>query len=263
MAIRTTILPPFTFILYLNFLITSIVPYSQAISSPVSNININGKRKMTVSTIPNNNTITIEENHEKENDDLCLVLPDWVEEMQDSWGTPLRVHEWDDTDSFRSKNGWHGEDLVHARHAPVCVLEYFVQYGNGIAGVSASGGVDTALTGIVHFTKRAESHKGFCHGGSMCSLMDDIIGWCAFLTTGTCLAWSGFTVQVNTQLKKPIRVGSYLLVRARITKVERRKVSVIAELIDPSETDDNSSIHATGEGLVILNKGVLPEEPTA
>jgi len=64
-------------------------------------------------------------------------------------------------------------------------------------------------------------------------------------------------------LKKPIRVGSYLLVRARITKVERRKVSVIAELIDPSETDDNSSIHATGEGLVILNKGVLPEEPTA
>ena len=46
------------------------------------------------------------------------------------------------------------------------LLEYFAQYGagQGTNGL-ARGGVDTTLTGIAHFTKRAESHKGFCHGG--------------------------------------------------------------------------------------------------
>ncbi|CAB9509879.1 Thioesterase superfamily [Seminavis robusta] len=201
-------------------------------------------------------------NTERDND-LCLNLPAWVEQLRDDWGEPLGVPEWDDVDSYRQKNGWQGRDLVHDHHAPVRVLEYFVQYGSGIITdnntcISSKGGVDTTLTGICHFTPRAESHKGFCHGGSMTGLMDDVIGWCAFLTTGTCRPWTGFTVQVNTSLKKPIRVDSFLLVKAKITKVERRKVSVTAELIDPA--NNNSAVHALGEGLVVLNKGVLPEQ---
>ena len=195
-----------------------------------------------------------------------LKLPAWVEETRDDLGTPIAVHEWDDKDSYRTKNGWQGSDLVHDRHAPVRILEYFVKYGPGMEAVGlTSGGAGTTLIGIVHFTKRAESHKGYCHGGSMCSLMDDIIGWGAFMTTGSCRPWSGFTVQVNTSLQKPIRVDSFLLVKATITKVERRKVSISAVLIDPAEEageDNNENIHATGEGLVVLNKGVLPEQPS-
>lgn len=228
---------------------------------------------MTVG-IPHHGAVDLESNtavHPYNNNNVddnvvAKQLPAWVEEMRDDLGTlVVNVHEWDDHDSYRSKNGWHGRDLVHDRHAPVRILEYFVTYGPGMpaAGLE-SGGVGTTLQGIVHFTHRAESHKGFCHGGSMCSLMDDIIGWGAFMTTGTCRPWSGFTVQVNTSLKKPIRVDSVLLVKATITKVERRKVSISAELIDPAEeaNDDNTgNIHATGEGLVVLNKGVLPEQP--
>ena len=196
-----------------------------------------------------------------DNEDLCLSVPNWVQDQRDDWGSPLSVHEWDDVDSYRQKNGWQGRDLVHDAKAPVRVLEYFVNYGQGIPGTPLKkGGVGTVLTGISHFTKRAESHKGYCHGGSMCSLMDDIIGWCAFLTTGECIPWSGFTVQVNTALKKPIPVDTYLLVKATITKVERRKISISAELIDPSCEDQTNNLHATGEGLVILNKGVLPPE---
>jgi acyl-coenzyme A thioesterase PaaI-like protein len=197
---------------------------------------------------------------ERDND-LCLDLPNWIDQLRDDWGEPLAVAEWDDVDSYRAKNGWQGRDLVHDHHAPVRVLEYFVAYGQGVNGLER-GGVDTTLTGIAHFTPRAESHKGFCHGGSMCSLMDDIIGWCGFLVTGKCLPWTGFTVQINTSLKKPIRVNSYLLVRAKISSIERRKVSITAELIDPA-AEPNNSTHATGEGLVILNQGVLPEHPHA
>jgi acyl-coenzyme A thioesterase PaaI-like protein len=115
------------------------------------------------------------------------------------------------------------------------------------------GGVGTVLTGIATFTLKAESHRGFCHGGSMTSVLDDVVGWCAFMATGECKPWSGFTVQINTSLKKPIMVNTTLLIRGTISNIERRKVSVFAELLDP--LDD--SVHATGEGLVVLNKDVI------
>jgi predicted thioesterase len=89
----------------------------------------------------------------------------------------------------------------------------------------------------------------------MCSLLDDVIGWVSFVVTGTCQPWTGFTVQVNSSLKRPIPVDSVLLVQAKITNIERRKVSVEASIVDPKEDD---AVHATGTGLVIMNRGVLP-----
>ena len=250
------------------------IPTIQALASavPLHSTEVEGarRRKMAVG-IPHHGAVELDSSmaiHNNNNNNVdgnVLKLPAWVEDMRDEWGTPVAVHEWDDKDSYRAKNGWQGRDLVHDRQAPVRILDYFVKYGPGMEAVGlASGGVGTTLTGIVHFTKRAESHKGYCHGGSMCSLMDDIVGWLGFMTTGTCRPWSGFTVQVNTSLKKPIRVDSFLLVKATITNVERRKVSIFAELIDPAEEsgeDNNENIHAIGEGLVVLNKGVLPEQP--
>jgi hypothetical protein len=94
----------------------------------------------------------------------------------------------------------------------------------------------------------------------MCSLLDDVVGWAAFLVTGNCCPWTGFTVQINSSLQRPILVDSIFLVQATITKVERRKVSVSATIVDPSQ---DNVIHATGEGLVILNRGVLSEHETS
>mmetsp|Transcript_32681 Transcript_32681/g.75237 ORF Transcript_32681/g.75237 Transcript_32681/m.75237 type:complete len:94 (+) Transcript_32681:246-527(+) len=93
----------------------------------------------------------------------------------------------------------------------------------------------------------------------MCSLMDDIVGWCAFLVTGRCAPWTGFTVQVNTSLRRPIPVQTFLLAQAEIVKMERRKVSIEATLSDPTA----DVIHAKGNGLVIMNRGVLPDEEKA
>jgi hypothetical protein len=49
-------------------------------------------------------------------------------------------------------------------------------------------------------------------------------------------------------------VNTTLLIRGTITNIERRKVTVKAELLDPVD----ESVHATGEGLVVLNRDVLP-----
>jgi hypothetical protein len=89
----------------------------------------------------------------------------------------------------------------------------------------------------------------------MTSVMDDVVGWVAFLASGTCKPWTGFTVQINTALRKPIPVDSWLLVSGTITKIEGRKVSVYGKIFDPANGD---SLHAEVEGLVILNAGILP-----
>lgn len=167
------------------------------------------------------------------------------------------------------------------------ITERYQVPGGGDGGVNiVRGGIGTQLTGIVQFTHRAESHKGYCHGGSMCSVLDDVIGWCGFVVTGQCLPWSGYTVQINTTLQKPIAIGTTLLIRARVTNLERRKVFISAELVDPTppppppsrllplpradaNVNENNNtdaagqtaevIHAIGEGLVILNKSVFPD----
>jgi len=241
-----------------------------------------------------------------------IVLPEWAigqpHDYTDKWGEELQVDEWKEEDqeeetvqdpsatssssyhlqnptmTYRQKNGWKGHDLIHHADSPVRILRYHVQYGQDhpLPGYHR-GGIGTILTGIVHFTSRAESHPGFCHGGSMTSVLDDVIGWNAFLVTGSCRPWTGFTVQVHTNLCRPIPVDSILLIQARIVKIVRRKISIQAILYDPTLNGDDSSspfvtnqegtgtgspfshilpssIHATAEGLVVMNKGVMPAE---
>ena len=138
------------------------------------------------------------------------------------------------------------------------------QYDNSIESESHSihehyspkcGGVGTTLRGIVHFTSAAESHKGLCHGGAMCSVFDDIIGWTAFSVTGVCIPWSGYTVEVNTRLMKPVPLGSLLELSCSVTKIDRRKVYLHAILTKHRTSHtENGFVYASADGLVILNK---------
>ena len=187
--------------------------------------------------------------------DNLQEVPDWVKNGRPAWGEKLMVPEWQDSGNYRARNGWKGRDLIHDPYSAVYIPEYFVQYGPGNANGLARGGAGTILTGWVYFSDRAESHAGYCHGGSMCSVMDDVIGWVAFLVTGKVLPWSGFTVQINCSLQKPIPVFATLKVEAQIVRLERRKVYVEAKLVDPANGDAQ---HAAAEGIVVLNRGVLP-----
>lgn len=124
-----------------------------------------------------------------------------------------------------------------------------------IVGYSLIGaGVGTTLQGAAHFTANAESHKTLCHGGTMCAVMDDVIGWVGFCVSGKCLPWSGFTVQVNVSLKAPVVVGSWLRVEGTITAIERRKVSVRATLVSPAAEGQPEVVHCVAEGMFIVKK---------
>jgi acyl-coenzyme A thioesterase PaaI-like protein len=269
-----------------------------------SNININ-------TTVPTTTT-----NPKRRNNIL-----DIIQHMTARYGTRLMIPEWDhhnnnnnnshsshnntnpstasyhnnnDKNNYRSQNGWYGNDLIHSSWTSnVHVIDsYYVQYNhnnrhhhhnnhNHHNSTSTSSSVGTTVTGYVHFTSRAESHRGYCHGGAACSIMDDIIGWTAFCcgtTTdsgpGCCIPWSGYTVQVNTKLCKPIPIDSYLYIQGQITNIVRRKVYVTATLYDlrpnpnnnnmdmfcddVEDHEENRIIYAMGEGIVVMNPGILP-----
>ena len=168
--------------------------------------------------------------------------PVWLDELEDDESYErVRLPEWDNGTEWRRKNGFKGSDYVHDACAAVHVPRYYLR---GVAG-----GVGSKLVGAAHFGPGAESHRGLCHGGTMCSLMDDVIGWTGFCATGVCKPWSGFTVQINTALKKPVDVGAWLRLEGEIVKIEGRKVSVRARLLDV-----DGAIHCEAEGLVVLKK---------
>ena len=195
------------------------------------------------------------------------TLPPWVANQIYEWGERVSLPEWDADDKisslddsendtlrmsrrcssiYRQSSGWTGADLCHSTTSPVRISHYAIQYKD-----SNNGGVGTTLTGIAHFTPNAESHSGYCHGGSMTSVMDDVIGWTAFHVSGVCLPWSGYTAQVNVSLIRPIPVGSYLKIIGEISKTKGRKVWISSCLV--CGNDDNE-VYCTAEGLVVLKK---------
>ena len=75
------------------------------------------------------------------------------------------------------------------------------------------------------------------------------IGWLGFCASGTVKPWSGYTVQIDTSLKKPVQVGAIMRVDANIVRREgRRKVSISARLTDPSTAD----VHCECKGMFLL-----------
>lgn len=162
----------------------------------------------------------------------------------------LNIPEWRD-EAWRSADGFAGKDFIHSPSAAVRIIDYIRLPASVIDAEGLLEENFPRLVGPAHFTPRAESHRGLCHGGSFCALMDDAIGWMGFCVSGECKPWSGYTVQVNTSLKKSVPVNSVLRLEAWVRKREgKRKFWINARLSDP---DDVSCVYCEGEGLFLLS----------
>ena len=72
-----------------------------------------------------------------------------------------------------------------------------------------------------------------------------------FCVSGKVKCWSGFTAQINTSLKKPVKVGSMLKVEAWVGRQEGpRKFWIMSRLLDV----DTNTVHYEAEGLFLLSK---------
>lgn len=197
-----------------------------------------------------------------------LLLPVWFQELsQHPEAKPLNVQEWVDEEWRVKEGGFQGYDFCHSRQAAVRVVDYIMlPAGNGMTDAKQEKDVNVhslgsekgsteqffpRLVGVAYFSPRAESHRGLCHGGSFCALMDDIIGWLGFCTSGEVRPWSGYTVQVNTALRKPVKVGSVLRLEAWVDRKEgNRKYWIKSKLID----HDSGEVHCEGDGLFLASK---------
>ena len=186
---------------------------------------------------------------------LSPSVPEWYTRLKSStFAEKLNVREWQDEAWRQSEGGWKGKDYVHSVTAPCRILEYsLIKPQISPSSSSIEGGSTMefpSLTGVAYFSPLAESHKGFCHGGSLCALMDDCVGWLGFCASGKCEPWSGYTVQIDTTLKKPIPVGALLKVEGVIESVERRKVWIKVNVTD----ETSGCVHGTCRGLFLLSK---------
>lgn len=157
----------------------------------------------------------------------------------------ISLREWEDN-AWRERSGWLGRDLCHNPDGTaVRVLAYY--YDSHRA----------QLLGAVWFGPDAESHRGLCHGGAMSSLMDDMAGHVAFVSSDK--PWNGVTVQVNVSLKKPVRIGSVLRIVGRVSKRDRRKVHIEA-VLDDGNLDQEPQVYAVLEGLSIEGVNITEQE---
>lgn len=170
----------------------------------------------------------------------------------------VNPREWAD-EAFREDDGFAGVDFCHSCTASVRILEYALLSSiESVDRVTDSNQLKLTprLVGAVYFSPRAESHRGLCHGGSMTAVMDDVIGWLGFCCSGEVIPWDGYTVQVNTALKKSIEVGSLMKIEAWVDRFEgSRKVWIKAILSDPIL----GTIHSESEGLFL--KATSKEKP--
>lgn len=140
--------------------------------------------------------------------------------------------EWHD-DEWRKTSGWKGNDFIHARHSRgPRVLRYFHNRSESL------------LVGAVVFGPDSESHAGYCHGGSMTAVLDDVLGHTAFVTGGE--TWGGATVTVNCKLTKPIAIGSVLKVWGRVKERKGRTI-----FIDGGLEAEDGTVHALLDGVAV------------
>ncbi len=101
---------------------------------------------------------------------------------------------------------------------------------------------DGALCAKVWFGLGAEGPPGHAHGGSMAAVLDEAMGFIAWVSGHPVVA-----ANINITFRKRLPLEEVLEVEARIHAVEDSKVIVKGRIHDPK----TSRVFAEGEGLFI------------
>lgn len=174
--------------------------------------------------------------------EAAVALPLWLQWLEeDPRHYRVLLREWEDVE-WRKECGWKGWDLIHGANSAVHIPCYFYSPK------------EKALRGPIHFREGSESHRGLCHGGAMTSAMDDVLGHLCFLASSDG-PWNGATVQVNCNLKRPVRVGQTLYIEGRVVRQEKKKVFIEATL-----SDENGDVYAVMEGISIAGANLQKDD---
>ena len=94
-------------------------------------------------------------------------------------------------------------------------------------------------------------HVGMIHGGLLATMLDEGLARCAFNSLPNKI---GVTANLNINYRKPAPAGSYLVLRAKTTRAEGRKVWVTGRIEMLEEDERPGLLLAEAEGLYIEPK---------
>ncbi len=97
----------------------------------------------------------------------------------------------------------------------------------GLAVAVRRDGLDVVASAV--FDAGAAGVPGISHGGPVCAVFDDVMGFVFTTMNGKI----GYTATMTVDFKAPIRLGSTIEFRGRLAKHEGRKLFIEAEAFDP------------------------------
>lgn len=83
--------------------------------------------------------------------------------------------------------------------------------------------VNHKVVKIFYLGSDVAGHPGMVHGGMLATLLDEGLARCAFPALPNKV---GVTAMLNIEYKQPTMTGSFLVLKANVTKVEGRKAFV-------------------------------------
>ncbi|RRR98412.1 PaaI family thioesterase [Glycomyces terrestris] len=100
------------------------------------------------------------------------------------------------------------------------------------------GLVGRCVLGVAH-----EGPPGYAHGGMSAMLLDELMGW-------ACAAKGlpAMTIALDMRYQRPVPIEAPLLLRARVTGVEGRKITVSGSVVPEDEPE---TILVAGEGRFV------------
>ena len=97
---------------------------------------------------------------------------------------------------------------------------------------------------IVEFrpTKHHEGYKNVVHGGILCTLLDEAMGWSSTLITKRMTV----SAELNFRFIRPAPVGNKLIITAQADEIHRRLYRARGQI-----TDEDGMVYVTGSGKFI------------
>jgi len=105
---------------------------------------------------------------------------------------------------------------------------------------TVDGGVEVKYTP----DKRHEGYKDIVHGGMMCALLDETIGWAVAVDRERYFV----TMELNVRFVRPLKIGTAVIVRGRPMQHKSRYSIAEGEIIDA----DNGQVYAKATGKFFL-----------
>lgn len=105
----------------------------------------------------------------------------------------------------------------------------------------------TELTSVLHLGKNICGHDGIIHGGLAATILDEALAYIAFPALPNNI---GFTANLNINYKRPIMSDQWVVMKAKLDKLEDRKAYVSASI----QSLDGETVFTEATSLYISPK---------